>query len=65
MAQTAEWALRLFETPDGWYSYLLHEQGDSGPVWVADVEWGPFDTYWDVARWLVRSMNDYTKLRTR
>ena len=55
-----EWSLHVTTDRQGHpeFAWLSVEMLDStsGQRWLDDVEFGPFDTRWDVGRWLVHKL---------
>lgn len=60
MTNESEWSLHLTmrgpEQPE--FAWLSRDELDTGSYWVADCEFGPFDTLLDVHRWLARAIRE-------
>ena len=53
-------------TTGGAVAYLLTmDDVDTQWRWIADVEFGPFDTTLDVTSWLLRQLTKYAPRRMR
>jgi hypothetical protein len=66
MDQAVDWTLHLTcdkaNQPE--FAWVTCEVPYSnGAYWIADVEFSPFETTWDVARWLVRTLNAHRPVR--
>lgn len=46
-------------------AYLLELVGEGQWTWVADAEFGPFETVWDVSHWLVKRLSERKALHLR
>ena len=65
-ASLMEWECRLSKDEAGRvFAYLVEVEADGSIFWVADAEFGPFDTALDVTRWLVKAWAPRAKLPLR
>lgn len=37
-------------------AYIIRDAGDGQWAWIADKEFGPFDTWFEIAMWLTRML---------